>query len=359
MRDLCGQSLSDSTYTDELHRGRRGAGLKSGCSLETEVAGVRPDKNELVEMYRTMVRIRAFEEHTFSEWKVGGVPGEVHLYSGQEGVAAGVIAHLTVDDYVVSTHRGHGHVLAKGADPNKMMAEVFGRSGGYCRGKGGTMHMADSELGILGTNGIVGASLPIATGVGLACQLEGTGQVCVCFFGDGASNRGTFHESLDLAAVWNLPVVYVCENNSYAMSTHVCEHTKVENIADRGQAYGIPRTVVDGNDVAAVYEAAAQAIARARTGCGPTLLQCDTWRHHGHFTADPAHYRDPDEHAQMLRCDPLLSARELLLSLEEVTVAELESIDAEAAAEMDAALEFARNSPWPDPGEVATGVYSE
>lgn len=310
-------------------------------------------------MYRTMVRIRTFEEHVFTEWKAGGVPGQVHLYSGQEAVAAGVIAHLAVDDYVVSTHRGHGHVLAKGADTLKMMAEVCGRVGGYCRGKGGTMHMADSAKGILGTNGIVGASLPIATGVGLSCQFNGRAQVCVCFFGDGASNRGTFHESLDLAAVWNLPVVYVCENNSYAMSTHVNEHTRIEHIADRGAAYGIPGVAVNGDDVAAVYEAAAVCIERARSGGGPSLLECKTWRHHGHFTADPAHYRDPLEHAERLKTDPIVQAQSLLLDEGWTTTEELDRIEAEAVEEMDAALDFARNSPWPSPDEVATGVYSE
>ena len=306
-----------------------------------------------------MVRIRTFEEHVFTEWKAGGVPGQVHLYSGQEAVAAGVIAHLKVDDYVVSTHRGHGHVMAKGADSHKMMAEVCGRVDGYCHGKGGTMHMADSDRGILGTNGIVGASLPIATGVGLSCQYNNRRQVCVCFFGDGASNRGTFHESLDLAAVWNLPVVYVCENNSYAMSTHVLEHTRIEHIADRGSAYGIPGTSCDGNDVICVYEAAAEAIERARTGGGPTLLECKTWRHHGHFTADPAHYRDPAEHAERLKTDPIARAQNLMLGEGLATPAELDEILDEAVAEMDAALDFARRSPWPSADEVATGVYAD
>lgn len=320
---------------------------------------MRAAKTELLDMYMTMVRIRAFEEHVYAEWKAGGVPGEVHLYSGQEAVAAGVIAHLTQEDYVVSTHRGHGHVLAKGGDVNRMMAEVCGRVDGYCRGKGGTMHMADSRQGILGTNGIVGASLPIATGVGLSCQLADGGRVCACFFGDGASNRGTFHESLDLAAVWNLPVIYVCENNSYAMSTHVNEHTRIEQIADRACAYGIPGVAVDGNDVRAVHDAAGEAIERARGGGGPTLFECKTWRHHGHFTADPARYRDPEEHAQRLETDPIALAQNILLLQGWATVEELDRIQEDAATEMDAALVFARNSPWPQPDEVATDVYSE
>jgi len=324
-----------------------------------EVTGVPVSKTELLDMYRTMVRIRIFEEDVYTEWRAGGVPGQVHLYSGEEGVAAGVIAHLNVDDYVVSTHRGHGHVLAKGADTKRMMAEVFGRTGGYCQGKGGTMHMADSERGILGTNGIVGASLPIATGVGVRCQMEGKGQVCVCFFGDGASNRGTFHESLDLASVWNLPVVYVCENNSYAMSTHVNEHTCCEQIADRAIGYGMPGVAVDGNDIQAVHEAAGVAVERARNGGGPYLLECMTWRHHGHFTADPAYYRDPDEHAERLKTDPIARCQNYLLAEGLATAAELDQIQAEAVAEMDEALDFARTSPWPDEDQVATGVYSD
>ncbi len=324
-----------------------------------EVTSVRAGRSELLDMYRMMVRIRTFEEHVFTEWKAGGIPGQVHLYSGQEAVAAGVIAHLCLDDYVVSTHRGHGHVLAKGADTRKMMAEVCGRIDGYCRGKGGTMHMADAARGILGTNGIVGASLPIATGVGLSCQFCDRGQVCVCFFGDGASNRGTFHESLDLAAVWNLPVVYVCENNSYAMSTHVNEHTRIEHIADRAVAYGMPGVAVNGDDAADVYEAAAELIERARRGGGPSLLECKTWRHHGHFTADPAHYRDPAEHAARLKTDPIVQAQSRLLCEGWATTEDLDLVEAEAVAEMDAALEFARQSPWPSPDEVATGVYSE
>lgn len=314
---------------------------------------------DLLAMYRCMVRIRAFEERAFAEWKAGEVPGQIHLYSGQEAVAAGVMANLRVEDFIVSTHRGHGHVLAKGGDASRMMAEVFGRSGGYCRGKGGSMHMADSTRGILGTNGIVGASLPIATGVGLACKYRRSDLVCACFFGDGASNRGTFHESLDLAAVWNLPVIYVCENNAYAMSTHTDEHMKIRDVADRAAAYGIAGVVVDGDDVAAVYDAAASAVERARTGDGPTLLECKTWRHHGHFTADPAKYRDPGEHEHRLKHDPILRCADVLMSRGHVTAEELSAVEAEAAAEMAAAAEFAKSSPWPSAEELLVGVYSD
>jgi TPP-dependent pyruvate/acetoin dehydrogenase alpha subunit len=314
---------------------------------------------DLLGMYRCMVRIRAFEEHIYTEWCAGEVPGQVHLYSGEEAVAAGVMANLRVEDFVISTHRGHGHVLAKGGDPSRMMAEVFGRIGGYAQGKGGTMHMADSTKGILGTNGIVGASLPIATGVGLYCQYMDTDLVSVCFFGDGASNRGTFHESLDLASVWNLPVVYVCENNFYGMSTSAEEHMNIADIADRGASYGIPGVVVDGNDVLAVNEAAAEAVERARKGGGPTLIECKTWRHHGHFTADPACYRDPEVHYEQLKNDPILRCAEALLSEGLATQADLDAVGREAAAEMDAAVEFSKNSPWPTEADLVVGLYAE
>ncbi|HLA80275.1 MAG TPA: thiamine pyrophosphate-dependent dehydrogenase E1 component subunit alpha, partial [Thermoleophilia bacterium] len=260
--------------------------------------------------------------------------------------------------YVVSTHRGHGHVLAKGGDPARMMAEVFGRVGGYCRGKGGTMHMADSSRGILGTNGIVGASLPIATGVGLYCQYMDTDLVSVCFFGDGASNRGTFHESLDLASVWNLPVIYVCENNFYGMSTSAEEHMNIADIADRGSGYGIPGVVVDGNDVLAVREVSAGAIERAREGGGPTLIECKTWRHHGHFTADPAYYRDPEVHNNHLKNDPILRCAAVLLCEGLATQAELDTVHNEAIGEMDAAVEFSKNSPWPSEDELVAGLFA-
>ncbi|MCL5735025.1 MAG: thiamine pyrophosphate-dependent enzyme [Actinobacteria bacterium] len=314
---------------------------------------------DLLGMYRCMVRIRTFEEHILTEWRAGEVPGEVHLYSGEEAVAAGVIANLRVDDYVVSTHRGHGHVLAKGGDPARMMAEVFGRTGGYCRGKGGTMHMADATLGILGTNGIVGASLPIATGVGLYCQYMATDRVSVCFFGDGASNRGTFHESLDLASIWKLPVIYVCENNYYGMATSVEEHMNINDIAERAASYGIPGVVVDGNDVVAVHDAAAEAIIRARSGGGTTLIECKTWRHHGHFTADPAYYRDPDVHNEHLQRDPIIRCGALLLSQGLATKEALDAVHNEAIAEMNAAVEFSKNSPWPEEDELLVGLYAE
>lgn len=320
---------------------------------------MRPNTPDLLGMYRCMVRIRAFEEHIFTEWRKGEVPGEVHLYSGEEAVAAGVIANLLVDDYVVSTHRGHGHVLAKGGDSARMMAEVFGRVGGYCGGKGGTMHMADSSKGILGTNGIVGASLPIATGVALYCQYMDTDSVSACFFGDGASNRGTFHESLDLASVWNLPVIYVCENNFYGMSTSCEEHMNIVDIAERGASYGIPGVVVDGNDVMAVYLAAAEAVERARDGGGPTLLECKTWRHHGHFTADPAAYRDPDMHDEQLRNDPIVRCAAQVLAQGLATQDELDAIHNEAIAEMDEAVEYSKNSPWPSEADLVVGLYAE
>ena len=313
---------------------------------------------DLLSIYRCMVRIRAFEERANIEWHAGNVPGHLHLYSGEEAVAAGVVANLRIDDFIVGTHRGHGHVMAKGGDSKRMMAEVWGKVGGYCKGKGGSMHMADASLGILGTNGIVGASLPIATGVGLACQYTGTDRVCACFFGDGASDRGTFHESLDLASVWNLPVIYVCENNAFAVATHADEHMNIEDVAIRAAGYGIPGVIVDGNDAVAVYDAASEAVARARAGGGPTLLECKTWRHHGHFTGDPAEYRDAGKHEDWLKNDPLTRCAELLVSKSWASAGELDRIQAEALAEMDAAVEYSRDSPWPDLDELTAGVYA-
>ena len=313
---------------------------------------------DLLGLYRSMVRIRAFEERANTEWHAGNVPGHLHLYSGQEATAVGVIANLRLDDFVVGTHRGHGHVMAKGGDSKRMMAEVWGKAGGYCKGKGGSMHMADASLGILGSNGIVGASLPIATGVGLACQYQGTDRVCACFFGDGASDRGTFHESLDLASVWNLPVIYVCENNSFAVSTHADEHMNIADVAVRAAGYGMPGMVVDGNDVVAVWQVTAEAVARARAGGGPCLIECKTWRRHGHFTGDPAEYRDNDTHQDWLKNDPLIRCAELLVLESWATTDELDRIRLEAQAEMDAAVEYSRNSPWPTLDELTTGVYA-
>jgi len=285
--------------------------------------------------------------------------GFLHLYSGEEAIAAGVMSVLNTDDYIASHHRGHGHLLAKGGDPKRMFAELFGRRDGYCRGKGGSMHIADRSLGILGANGIVGASLPIGTGAALASKMRNDGRVAVAFFGDAAANRGTFHESLNLGACWRLPVVYVCENNLYGVSTRQTDAMKITDIADRAAGYGFPGVVVDGNDVVAVREAAAEAVDRARRGGGPTLIEGKTWRHWGHFVGDSAAYRDPVEHEAWLKRDPILVCARVLEANKWAARTDLEKIQAEADAEIEAAMEFAKNSPWPDRSELLTDIYPE
>ena len=313
--------------------------------------------DEVLEMYRWMVKIRTFDERVGKESLGGQVPGFVHQYCGEEAVAAGVVGLLRPDDYLVSHHRGHGHMLVKGGDPRNMMAEIFGKATGYCKGKGGSMHLADLDLGILGANGIVGAGLPIGLGAAFACKYKGSDRVAIVFFGDGASNRGTFHEALNLAAVWNAPVVFVCENNAFAMSVPQTFSMNITDIADRAAGYGMPGVVVDGNDVVACREAAEEAVRRARTGGGPALLECKTWRHHGHFVGCQEGLRDPKDEAAWLKKDPILRCRELLLANKWAVQADLDTMQAEANAEIEAAVEFARSSPWPDRGEVLTDVF--
>jgi pyruvate dehydrogenase E1 component alpha subunit len=320
---------------------------------------VAVDKQKLLALFQCMVRIREFENRAHELFLAGELPGFLHLYIGEEAIAAGVTGALRNDDYVGSTHRGHGHLIAKGGDLKRMMAELYGRATGYCGGKGGSMHVADMEIGMLGANGIVGGGIPIATGAGLACQYRGTDQVAVSFFGDAASNRGTFHEAVNLGAVWNLPVIYVCENNHWGVSTCQSRHMKVSDIAERAKAYGIPGVVVDGNDVEAVYEAAAVAVARARQGEGPTLIECKTWRHFGHFVGDPCEYYDPEEHRKWLDRDPLPLARQALTERGYATDEDLERLTAAIRAEIEEAVEFGRASPWPEPAAVSSDVYSD
>jgi acetoin:2,6-dichlorophenolindophenol oxidoreductase subunit alpha len=312
----------------------------------------------LLSLYRTMATIRAFEERVAREFKTGDVPGFVHMYIGEEGVAAGVCANLREDDFIASTHRGHGHAIAKGCDLKAMMAEIYGRETGLCKGRGGSMHVADFSRGMIGANAIVGGGVALATGAALSAQVRGTGQVAVAFFGDGAANQGVLHESLNLAAIWNLPVVYVCENNGFAESTPAAYATSVEDIAVRGSAYGIPGTVVDSRDVLAVYEVAREAIDRARRGGGPTLLEAKTYRIRGHFEGDPELYRDDEERLEAAERDPLPRLRERLLADGAAGESELETMQAEILAAIEAAIEFAKASPWPDPRELTRYVYA-
>jgi TPP-dependent pyruvate/acetoin dehydrogenase alpha subunit len=317
------------------------------------------DRDTLLGLYRTMLTIRIFEQRVAREFRTGEIPGFVHMYVGEEAVAAGVCANLDDDDHVTSTHRGHGHCIAKGCELGPMMAEIYGREGGLCKGRGGSMHIADFSRGMLGANAIVGGGVALATGAGLASQVRGDGCVAVAFFGDGAANQGVLHESLNLAAIWKLPVLYVCENNGFAESTPAAYATSVPDVASRAIAYGIPGVVVDGADVREVYAAARVAVEGARAGGGPTLLEVKTYRHHGHFEGDPDRYRDDEDRRVTREHDALQRLRGELREDGDATEAELEALHAELEAAVDAAVEFARASPFPDPAEVGRYVYPE
>ena len=315
-------------------------------------------RETLLLMYERMLKIRHFENRVKDLFAAGEMPGFVHLYLGQEAVAVGACTPLNDDDYITSTHRGHGHIIAKGGDMMRMMAELYGKATGYNKGKGGSMHIADPRLGILGANGIVGAGLPIATGAGLSAKLRRSGQVAVCFFGDGASNEGTFHEAVNIAAAFDLPVVYVCENNLYAVGTKQSDVRKLEDIADRGVGYAIPGVVVDGNDVVAVYETCREAVGRARAGMGPTLIECKTYRWRTHFEGEPDTYRPPEEVAAWIKREPIAPYRKLLIEQGVLTAAETDEIEAGVLKELDEAVEFARQSPLPEPESALSGLWA-
>lgn len=317
------------------------------------------NENSIVEMYKTMLKIRKFEQVAMNTFAEGKIPGFVHLYIGEEAVATGVCANLKDSDYITSTHRGHGHILAKGGDLKFMMAELFGKATGYCKGKGGSMHIADATKGILGANGIVGAGHNIAVGAGLSAQYRGTDQVCVCFFGDASTNQGTFHESLNMASVWKLPVVFVCENNLYGISMSQSRHQAIKDVADRGVAYNVPGIVVDGNDVFAVYEAAEEAIKRAREGKGPTLIECKTYRHRGHFEGDPCVYKPTEEQEEWLAKDPIPRFEKYLVENEILIEEKLKEVQSKVESEIDEAVDFANNSPYPELESVLEDVYTD
>lgn len=314
---------------------------------------------QMILMYKRMLMIRRFDERAVELYRTGELPGFLHPYIGEEATAVGVCANLRKDDYITSTHRGHGHLIAKGGSLDKMMAELYARTTGYCHGKGGSMHIADVSLGILGANGIVGAGIPIATGAALSAKMRKTDQVAVSFFGDGASNQGVFHEALNLASIWELPVVYVCENNQYGMGTPQSKHQHIKDISIRAKAYGIPGVSVDGNDVIKVYETASEAIARARRGDGPTLIECKTYRFHGHHVGDPGtSYRTRDEVEEWKQRDPILRLRTMILEEEGFSEAELEAIDAEVIEKLQKAIQFAKNSPSPLPGDALDDLFA-
>lgn len=315
-------------------------------------------KEKLAEMYKKMLEIRCFEEKVFELYGQNLVPGTIHLYAGEEAVAVGVCSSLRNDDYITSTHRGHGHCIAKGAELKRIMAEILGKKTGYCKGKGGSMHIADFNVGMLGATAVVGAGLPIAVGAGLSAKLRKTDQAVACFFGEGASNQGTFHESINIASAWSLPVIFVCENNLYAMGTRQSRIMNIGNIADRAVAYGIPGVTVDGNDVLAVFGASQKAVDRARSGGGPTLIECKTYRHKGHSRVDPAKYRPKEEVEQWLAKDPLRRFKETLLQNGAFSRVEVQKIEENVAAEIEEAVKFAVESPYPSPEEALEDVYA-
>ena len=316
-------------------------------------------KEQMKDMYVKMRRIRDFESTAAKLFAEGKIPGFVHLYLGEEAIAPAVCECLRDDDFITSTHRGHGHIIAKGGDLNLMMAELFGRETGYCKGKGGSMHIADRDKGILGANGIVGAGHCIACGAGLSVKIRGTDQVCVCFFGDGSTNQGTFHESLNMASIWKLPVVFVCENNHYGISMSEDRHQAIKDVADRGAAYNIPGIAVDGNDPLAVYEAAAEAVARARAGKGPTLLECKTYRQHGHFEGDPAIYKPKEEQAAWMEKDPMPRFAKFLVDNGVCTEEEVKAMDDQVAKEIEDSIAFADAQPIPSLESAVVDVYSD
>jgi TPP-dependent pyruvate/acetoin dehydrogenase alpha subunit len=311
----------------------------------------------LLDMYHTMLTIRRFEERCNYLFMQGRIPSTLHLYIGQEAVATGVCAHLRSDDYALSTHRPHGHALAKGVTPRAIMAELFAKSTGCCKAKGGSMHVGDINVGMVPAIAIVGGNVPIAAGLGLAAKRLGTDRVAVPFFGDGAANEGAVHEGMNMAAIWDLPVVFVCENNLYAASTPVSVAYKIEDIVERAAAYGMPGLVVDGNDVEAVYEVAGQAIARARQGQGPTLIECKTYRLCGHSRSDPRTYRSKEEEALWETKDPIARLGERLKASGLATDEMLADIEREVTALIDDAVAFAEESPPPEPEDTLKHVF--
>lgn len=309
------------------------------------------------EAYRRMALIRAFETKAAECFTRSELAGNIHLYMGQEASGVGACLALRDTDYITSTHRGHGHCLAKGARADLAMAELFGRETGYCRGRGGSMHIVDVSLGILGANGIVGAGIPLAAGSALASKLKGDGAVTMAFFGDGASNQGTFHETLNMAAAWQLPVVFLLENNQYGVSTEIHRITNTERLSIRAAAYGIPGVTVDGTDVETVFHAAAEAVERARSGGGPSLVETMVYRYQGHYCGDPAAYRPKEYLTEGQSKDPLDKARTRLLKLG-ASEAEFDAVDKAVAAEIESAYLFAKHSPDPNPAAVTDDVYA-
>jgi pyruvate dehydrogenase E1 component alpha subunit len=314
-------------------------------------------QEKCLKMYTDMWRIRLFEEEANRQTNLGNIVGTLHMYCGEEAVAVGVCANLRDDDYVLGTHRSHGHCIAKGAQSDKMMAELFGKATGTCRGKGGSMHVADFKLNMLGANGIVGAGIGPTTGTALASKIRGTDQVSVCFFGDGAAARGTFHEAIAMGSLWQLPVVYVCENNGYQQWVPRKNVAVVDSVADMAVSYSIPGVSVNGQDAIEVYEVIAEAVARARSGGGPSLIEARTYRFYGHSLGDEQQYRTEEEVEERKRnADPINILRDLMTERDWLSSADDEQVQQRAGDEITRAAKFAEESPWPEMSEVGTDV---
>lgn len=323
------------------------------------MSSIQYPASTLRHLYRQMYLVREFELRAINERRAGLIPGFIHSCVGQEATAVGACAALEPTDVIASTHRGHGHLVAKGGDPKYMMAELAARTTGYCGGKGGSLHMSDFGLGILGANGIVAGGIPIAVGAGLAFQQKKDGRVALSFFGDGATNEGAFHEALNLAGLWKLPVIFFCENNLYGEGTPQDKQAPVADLAIRASSYAMPGVTVDGNDVLAVYEATKIAAARARAGDGPTLIEGKTYRQRGHYEGDPMIYRSKDEMAEWQRRDPVAAFRGRLISEAGLPEGEIAQIERDVQATLDEAVAFAASSPKPAPETALAGVYGE
>ncbi len=325
---------------------------------------MQPSSSAILDIYTRMLRIRRFEEQVGKLFAQGQLPGFVHLYIGEEAVGAGVCAALRDDDYIISTHRGHGHVIAKGGDFNRMMAELFGKAAGYCKGKGGSMHIADFEIGMLGACGIVGGGIPVAVGAGLSAVSRGTDQVSVTFFGDGAANEGSFHESLNLASVLKLPVIFVCENNQYGEFTPSDKAMNIKDVALRAQGYGIPGVIADGVDALEMFRVASEAVARARAGEGPTLIEAKTHRKGGHAEGEEAflagqQYRSAEEREAARSKDPLLRLHDYMVEQQVVPGETLETLDQNIVQSVEEAVAFARASADPDESILFADLWVE
>ncbi len=314
------------------------------------------NQKEFVSLLHNMYLIRAFEEKVSALYAAREIVGLLHLGIGQEAVAVGTCAQLRQDDYVFGSHRSHGHAIAKGADINRLMAEIAGRAAGYCAGKGGSMHIVAMDAGFVTATGVVGGTIPLALGAAFAAKERSKGQVAVVFFGDGAGQAGAFHESLNIASLWRLPVIFVCENNGYAEFTPLSAHTKVERLAQHAKTYGIPSRIVDGNDLLAVHDAIGKALKQARAGKGPTFVECLTHRLRGHYEGDPAKYRELSELAEWKKKDPVARFTHELKRRKKISDKEIEAIEAEARDRIQKAGEFALSSPWPAPEEVDSQV---